>query len=119
VKFTKMHDWVVTSDNIATIGITDYAQKELGDVVYVELPAVGHQVEQGEELVVVESTKAAVDLYAPISGEVIEINTALREYPEKLNQSAESDGWLYKLKIKDSSELSSLLDAAAYHNLMS
>lgn len=116
--YTASHEWVDVKGEIATIGITDHAQKELGDIVYVELPSLGHQVEAGQEVVVVESTKAAIDLYSPLSGEIVEINTALREYPEKVNTAPESEGWLVRLKLAEPKELSSLLDKAAYERLI-
>lgn len=116
MKYTESHEWINVDGEIATIGITHYAQKELGDIVYAELPVEGHQVHAGEEVVVLESTKAAVDIYTPVSGEIAQINTALREYPEKINQAPESDGWLLKIKLNDLKELDALMDQATYQD---
>ena len=113
MKFSKSHEWVRVEGDIATIGITDHAQKELGDVVYVELPTLGHQVTAGEEAAVIESTKAAVDIYSPISGKIVAINDSLRENPEKVNTSAENEGWLFKLKMSNIREIDSLMDKPA------
>ncbi len=116
MRFTESHEWVEIEGDTATVGITDYAQKELGDIVYVELPVEGHSVKVGDEAVVIESTKAAVDIYTPISGEITAINTALREYPERVNNAAESEGWLFKLKVHHQEELDSLLDESTYRS---
>lgn len=109
-----MHDWIVVEGKIATIGITDYAQKELGEVMYVELPQLGFHVHEGEEVVVIESTKAAVDIYAPVDGEIIEVNTILHDTPQTINQSPESKGWLYKLRLLDGNAVDSFMDRTAY-----
>ncbi len=114
MKFSESHEWVGLGDDIATVGISDYAQKELGDIVYVELPIIGHTVKRGEEIAILESTKAAVAIYTPLSGEIVEINTSLREYPEKVNKSSESEGWLFKLKVVDTSELDELMEESTY-----
>lgn len=114
MKFSKTHEWVKTEEEIASVGISDYAQKELGDIVYVELPAVGHAIEAGDMAVVLESTKAAVDIYSPISGEVVAVNEELRTHPEKINLSAEDQGWLFKLRLKRPQELATLMDATSY-----
>ncbi|MCP5469486.1 MAG: glycine cleavage system protein GcvH [Chlamydiales bacterium] len=114
MKYTETHEWIKLEGEIATVGITDYAQKELGEVVYVELPVKGLSVKAGDEGVVLESTKAAVDLYYPLSGEILEVNHSLQENPEKINKSAEGDGWLFKIKITNKKEFESLLDEAAY-----
>lgn len=119
MKFTESHEWVSIEGDIATIGITDYAQKELGDIVYVELPTIGHAVKTGDEAVVIESTKAAVDIYSPISGAITEVNTKLREYPERINQSSEKEGWLFKLKVHQPEEIEKLMDASAYQAYIS
>jgi len=108
------HEWVRVDGNIATIGITDYAQQQLGDIVYVELPKVGRGFARAEVAAVVESVKAASDIFAPISGDVVEINTALNDEPALINSDAEGQGWLIKLKMIDPRELSALIDAAAY-----
>ena len=114
MKYTEAHEWMKVEGDEATVGITDYAQKELGDIVYVELPVEGHAVNKGDEVVVLESTKAAIDIYTPLSGEITAANTLLREYPEKINQSAEGEGWFFKIKVGDRAELEGLMDAEAY-----
>lgn len=115
MKYTQSHEWIAVEGDTATVGITDHAQKELGDIVYVELPIEGHTVKQGEEIIVLESTKAAVDIYTPVSGEITAVNTSLREYPEKVNHTAESEGWLFKIKMHKTQELDPLMDADTYH----
>lgn len=114
MKYSQSHEWVNVKEGIAHVGISDFAQKELGDVVYVELPVVGHQVKAGEEAVVLESTKAAVDIYSPVSGKILSINESLRENPETVNQSPETKGWLYTIQLTNPSELDALMDASAY-----
>ena len=114
MKFSKEHEWVRIDGDVATIGITDYAQGQLGDVVYVELPEIGKQVEQDKEAAVVESVKAASEVYAPISGEVVAVNAALADAPGTVNEAPTGDGWFYKLKVKDLTELDALMDEAAY-----
>ncbi len=114
MKFSKEHEWVRIDGDIATIGITDYAQGQLGDVVYVELPNIGRQVEQDKEAAVVESVKAASEVYSPISGEVVEVNKTLNDAPGTVNEAPTGAGWFYKLKVKDPKELDALMDAAAY-----
>jgi glycine cleavage system H protein len=113
-RYTEDHEWVRVDGAIATIGISDHAQAQLGDVVFVELPAVGKQVRRREPLAVVESVKAASDVYAPIGGEVVEVNQALNDDPALVNSGAEGDGWFCRLKIAEPGELAALLDAAAY-----
>ena len=113
-KFTQTHEWVSIEGDIATIGITDYAQAQLGDVVFVELPQVGRAVVQGDEAAVVESVKAAAEIYAPLSGEIVEANSALEDAPDLVNQAADSDGWFFKLRLSQRGELDALMDAAAY-----
>ena len=98
----------------AVIGITDYAQKELGEVVYVELPAIGHSVQAGDEVVVVESTKAAVDIYTPLSGTIVEVNTSLKTHPEYVNHASDGAGWLYQIRLSNPSELDPLMDQSDY-----
>ncbi|MBN4066426.1 MAG: glycine cleavage system protein H [Hyphomicrobiales bacterium] len=117
--FTDEHEWLSVQGDIATVGITNHAQEQLGDLVFVELPEPGTKIEQGEDAAVVESVKAASDVYAPVSGEVVEINVALEGDASIVNASAESDGWLYKVKLSNPSELESLLDAAGYQTLIS
>lgn len=112
--FTDEHEWIDVEGEIATVGITDYAQEQLGDIVFVELPAEGKTFEKGDDAAVVESVKAASDVYAPISGEVVEANGALEEEPALVNSDAEEDGWFFKLRIADASELEGLMNEAAY-----
>lgn len=114
LKYAKTHEWVKVEGEIATIGIDDYAQAALGDLVFVELPAVGKQLVAGADMAVVESFKTASDVYAPLAGEVVAVNEALRDTPETVNQSPYGDGWLVKLKITDAAELNTLLSADAY-----
>lgn len=112
--FTEEHEWIDVEGDTATVGITDYAQEQLGDIVFVELPDVGTAVEQGGDAAVVESVKAASDVYAPISGEVTEANGALEDDPALVNTSPEEDGWFFKLTITDKSELEGLMDEKTY-----
>lgn len=112
--FTKDHEWISVDGDTATVGITDYAQSQLGDVVFVEVPPAGTAVEKGKEAAVVESVKAASDVYAPVSGEVIEGNAALEADPSLVNSAPEGEGWFFKLKLADAAELDGLLDEAAY-----
>ncbi|GGO87265.1 glycine cleavage system H protein [Marinobacterium nitratireducens] len=115
LKYTASHEWVLDNgDGTVTVGITDHAQELLGDVVFVELPEVGREVARGEEFSLVESVKAASDIYAPVSGEVVAVNESLEDAPETLNESAFEDGWIAKLKLSDASELDALLAADAY-----
>jgi glycine cleavage system H protein len=113
-RYTKDHEWVKLDGDTATIGITAYAADQLGDVVFVELPQAGRKVKKGEAAAVVESVKAASDVYSPLSGEVLEANAALAENPQTVNEAAEAGGWFIKLKVSDKSELDGLLDEAAY-----
>ena len=117
-KFTKTHEWVKVDGDIATIGITDFAQSELGDITYLELPGVGSELRQSEPFGVVESVKAASDVYAPISGEVVEENSLAIDTPEVVNSSPYSDAWLLKVRIEDQSQLDNLLDTDAYEKLV-
>jgi glycine cleavage system H protein len=114
LRYTKEHEWVRVEGDVATMGISDYAQDQLGDVVYVELPEVGRQVEQFKELAVVESVKAASEIYAPVGGEVIEVNAALADDPSLVNSGAQGEGWFCKLRVKDAAELDKLMDEEAY-----
>ena len=114
VKYSNEHEWIRVEGDVGTIGITNYAQEQLGDVVYVELPEVGKTVDKGDEAAVVESVKAASDVYAPISGEVTEVNDALSAEPALVNSDAAGKAWFFKLKIADRSELDGLMDEAAY-----
>lgn len=117
-KYTKDHEWVSVAGDIATCGITAYAAEQLGDVVFVELPNIGRIVSQGDEVAVVESVKAASDVYAPVSGEVVDVNEALAEAPEGVNEAAETTGWFTKLKLTDPVELEALMDRAAYDSYL-
>ncbi|MCB2082564.1 MAG: glycine cleavage system protein GcvH, partial [Sphingomonadaceae bacterium] len=112
--FTDEHEWIDVDGDSATVGITDYAQEQLGDIVFVELPATGTMLDKGGDAAVVESVKAASDVYAPISGEVMETNAALEEDPALVNTSPEEDGWFFKMTLGDKSELEGLMDAKAY-----
>jgi glycine cleavage system H protein len=113
-RYTKDHEWVRIEGPIATVGITDYAQHSLGDIVYVELPEVGARLEAGKAFATVESVKAVSEVYAPVSGEVTEVNTALSDVPEKLNQDPHGAAWLVKLKVANPAEAGALMDAKAY-----
>jgi glycine cleavage system H protein len=113
-RYTQEHEWVRLEGNLATVGITDYAQHELGDVVYVDLPKVGAKLNAGESFGTVESVKAVSDIYAPVSGEVAEVNSGLSETPETINKDPHGKAWLIKLKLANSPEVSKLMDAAAY-----
>ena len=112
--FTDDHEWLQVDGDVVTIGITDYAQSQLGDVVFVELPKVGRQLKKAEAAAVVESVKAASDVYAPVTGEVVEVNDALVGEPALVNSDAGGKAWFFKLKISDKSELDGLMDEAAY-----
>ena len=114
LRFTTDHEWVRVEGDIAVVGITDYAQSQLGDVVFVELPKVGRTLKKTEAAAVVESVKAASDVYAPISGEVLETNAALAAEPALVNSDAQGAAWFFKIKIADKSELGGLMDDAAY-----
>ncbi len=114
LKYTESHEWVRQDDDIATIGITDYAQSEIQDIVFVELPEVGTQLTHKTEFGVIESVKAAFDLYAPVSGEVIDVNESLLDAPEQVNESPYDDGWFLKIRMTDPGELDTLLDADGY-----
>lgn len=118
LNYTNEHEWTRIEGDIATVGITDYAQSELGDIVYVELPEVGTQVNLGDSFGTIEAVKAVSDLYAPLTGEVVEINQSLNDAPEKINQDPYNDGWMIKIKIADPSEKEELLDAKQYENLI-
>ena len=114
MRFTKDHEWVVVDGDVATIGITAYAAEQLGDVVFVEVPEAGKTVKAGDNLAVVESVKAASDVYAPISGEVFEGNAALGDAPETVNDQPEGSGWFAKIKLANPAEVEALMDRAAY-----
>jgi glycine cleavage system H protein len=118
LKYTPKHEWALVQKDTALVGITDYAQKALGDVVFVQLPEIGAETRRGEPFGAVESVKAASDIYAPLSGEVIEINRNLEEHPEHLNRSPYGDGWIVKIRVSDPGEAGELLDSAAYEELV-
>ena len=113
-KFTEDHEWIRVNGNIATIGITDYAQGQLGDIVFVELPQTGGTIDQGDDAAVVESVKAASDIHAPVSGTVETVNDALMDEPGKANEDPEGDGWFFRVTLSDPAELDDLMDADTY-----
>ena len=117
-KYTAEHEWLTVDGDVATVGITEHAQEQLGDVVFVDLPAIGKKVEKGKDAAVVESVKAASDVYAPITGEIVDVNKALAENPAMVNEDAEGKAWFMKIKIADKSELDGLMDKAAYDKLV-
>ncbi|MBO6946497.1 MAG: glycine cleavage system protein GcvH [Rhodospirillales bacterium] len=117
-KYTKDHEWIDIDGDVGTVGITDHAQEQLGELVYVEVPEVGANLEQGDEACVVESVKAASEVYAPCSGEIVEVNEDLADAPTTVNEHAEGDGWLFKIKISDMSELDEFMDEAAYKEFL-
>jgi len=114
IRYSKDHEWVRRDGDLAVVGITDYAQNQLGDVVYVELPAIGRKVEQGGEAAVVESVKAASEVYAPVSGEVVAANELLSGEPGRVNAEPMGEGWFFKIKLSDPKQLDALMDEAAY-----
>jgi glycine cleavage system H protein len=114
MKFTESHEWIKVDGEVAVVGVTDYAQSELGDIVYVELPEVGSVVKAGDDIVVLESTKAAADVYTPVTGEIVEVNVALSDASEEINKDPQGNGWLFKIKLKDTAELDKLMDLPAY-----
>lgn len=113
--YTEDHEWLRVEGDVATVGITDYAQEQLGDIVFVEVPETGKSLSKGDTAVVVESVKAASDVYAPVNGEVTEANEALSSDPALVNSAATGDGWLWKMKLSDTSQLDGLMDEAAYN----
>jgi glycine cleavage system H protein len=117
-KYTAEHEWLTVDGDIATVGITEHAQSQLGDVVFVDLPAVGKRVEQGKDAAVVESVKAASDVYAPITGEVVEVNQKLVDNPAMVNEEAEGAAWFMKIRIADPSQLENMMDKSAYDKLV-
>jgi len=118
LRFTRDHEWLRLDGDLAVVGVTDYAQSQLGDVVYVELPEIGRRVEKGKEVAVVESVKAASEVYAPASGEIAEVNEALAVDPAKVNADPMGEGWFLKLRLTDLKELEGLLDEAAYQQFI-
>ena len=117
-RYTKDHEWVRQEGDIAVIGITDYAQSQLGDVVYVELPEIGRTIEQGKEAAVVESAKAASEVYAPVSGEIVEVNGELLGNPAQVNADAMGEGWFIKVRLADPKQLDGMMDEAAYQSFV-
>lgn len=118
LKYTESHEWVHVQDGIGTVGITDHAQNALSDVVYVELPKVGKSVEAKKAVAAVESVKAASDIYAPLGGEIVEVNEALSSNPEKINTSPYEEGWIFKIKLTDPATADALMEAKAYTELL-
>jgi glycine cleavage system H protein len=118
LRFTRDHEWIRLDGDIATVGITDYAQSQLGDVVYIELPEIGRVIDKGKEAAVVESVKAASEVYAPVSGQVAEVNETLAADPARVNADAMGEGWFLKLRIADPKELDELLDEDAYQRFV-
>ena len=114
--FTKEHEWIRVDGDVATVGISDHAQEALGDIVFAEVPDAGKQVARGQEAAVVESVKAASDVYAPVSGEVIEGNSAIADDPSLVNRDPEGEGWFFKLKLSDPGELDGLMDEGSYRD---
>ncbi len=114
LRFTKSHEWIKVESQVATVGITNYAQKQLGDIVFVEMPDVGTKIKQLAQFGTVESTKAASELYSPLSGEILEVNNKLVDNPQWINESPLDDGWILKIKLENSAELENLMDEAAY-----
>ncbi|MCK4763419.1 MAG: glycine cleavage system protein GcvH [Candidatus Aminicenantes bacterium] len=118
LKFSKDHEWVKVEGDTVTVGISDHAQKELGDVVYVELPPIGDTFAKGEACSNIESVKAVNDIYAPVSGEIVDINSALEDNPELINQSPYEEGWMFKMKMEDEGDLDDLMDADIYEEYL-
>lgn len=119
MKYTETHEWIKIEGNKGTVGITQFAQNELKEVVSIQLPVVGSRLELGEDAAILESTKAAVDIYSPVSGKIIEINEKVKKDPQILNQSPESGGWLFKIELSDIDELDTLLDLEQYLQIVS
>ncbi|MDV7142382.1 glycine cleavage system protein GcvH [Tropicimonas sp. TH_r6] len=118
MKFTEDHEWLSLDGDVVTVGITDHAQEQLGDIVYIELPEIGTQVSKDDEVVVIESVKAASDIAAPIDGEVVEINETIIDAPDKVNADAEGAAWFFKVKIDDAGQLDEYMDETAYKDLI-
>jgi len=118
LRYTKDHEWVSLKETTGTIGVTHFAQKELGDVVFVELPEVGRKIKAGEEFGTIESVKAVSEVYAPVTGEVVEVNKALVDHPEIVNEDPYGRGWILKVRLTAPAEVSSLMDAAAYQTFL-
>ena len=118
LKYSKEHEWVAAEDSVATVGITDHAQGQLGEIVYIELPAVGEKVSKDDPFGVIESVKAVSDIYAPVSGTVVEVNEDLPESPEVVNEDPYGDGWLIKVRMNDASDLDDLMDSDEYAEMV-
>jgi glycine cleavage system H protein len=118
LKYSKEHEWVATEESVATIGITDHAQEQLGEIVYIELPSVGEKVSKDDPFGVVESVKAVSDIYAPVSGTVVEVNEDLPESPEVVNEDPYGDGWLIKVKLSDPADFEDLMDSEEYEEMV-
>lgn len=118
MKFTESHEWVDVHVGVGTVGITSHAQKELGEIVYVEFPEVGTVVQAGDEVAVIESTKAAIDISSPVSGEIVEVNQALKTNPDLINKSPQAEGWLFKVRVSNTAQLEKLLDHLQYLTLI-
>ena len=118
LKYSKEHEWVATEESVATIGITDHAQEQLGEIVYIELPAIGEKVSKDDPFGVVESVKTVSDIYAPVSGTVVEVNEDLPESPEVVNEDPYGDGWLIKVKVSDPADLEDLMENDEYAELV-
>lgn len=118
MKYTDTHEWIDVQDNIGTVGITEHAQKELGDIVYVELPKIGSHVKAGEQAAVLESTKAAVDVYSPVSGQILGVNEQLKENSGLINASPVKEGWIYKIQMSDGNEMNALMDEEKYMQMI-
>jgi len=118
VYFTEDHEWLRVENGVATVGITEHAQQQLGDLVFVELPQPGQTIAKGEGVVVVESVKAASDVYAPVDGDITQVNEALAANPALVNEAAQTDGWLWQMTIADEGQLAGLMDAAAYQTFI-
>ena len=119
LKFTAEHEWARLEGDVVTIGITDYAQDQLGELVYIELPEAGADISAGQEVVVIESVKAAGDIKSPVNGTIVEVNEALSDEPEKVNEDPTGEGWIYRVRVSSAADLDSLMDESAYQDLVS
>ncbi|MEA1883231.1 MAG: glycine cleavage system protein GcvH [Thermotogota bacterium] len=117
-KYTESHEWIEVAEGIATVGISEHAQEQLGDIVYVDLPEEGNELSKGDTLCSIESVKSANDVYTPVSGEVVEINSSLEDTPETINESAEGEGWICKIKLSDESEVDGLMSLEEYKKIV-
>jgi len=118
LRFSEEHEWVSVDGDVATVGISNFAQEQLGDVVFVELPEVGRTVNRGDEVAVVESVKAASEIYTPLTGEIVEVNAALADEPATVNESPEADGWFFRVRMSNAAEVDELMDSAAYQTFV-